>query len=162
VKHARTDYDRIQDPAGLIPEDEPVFLLRGQDRAAAAAVRYWAETAGAFGASPEILQAARDQAGRMERWRTHKVPDMPAEAQPAPQATAEPVRAVIDTVTARAVDAGGPEAADPAAIPERASGWVDVALAHSQNPDVVRATSARLDVEAETRGIRAPYPGGEE
>ena len=31
MKHAREDYNRIQDPAGLIPADEPVFLLRGQD-----------------------------------------------------------------------------------------------------------------------------------
>lgn len=30
--HAREDYNRIQDPKGLIPQDEPVFLLRGQDR----------------------------------------------------------------------------------------------------------------------------------
>ena len=29
MKHARDDYNRIQDPAGKIPEDEPVFLLRG-------------------------------------------------------------------------------------------------------------------------------------
>lgn len=29
--HAREDYDRIQDPAGKIGEDEPVFLIRAQD-----------------------------------------------------------------------------------------------------------------------------------
>lgn len=29
--HSRKDYMRIQDPAGLIPADEPVFLLRAQD-----------------------------------------------------------------------------------------------------------------------------------
>ena len=29
--HARADYDRIQDPEGKIGDDEPVFLLRGQD-----------------------------------------------------------------------------------------------------------------------------------
>ena len=34
MKHARDDYNRIQDPAGLIPADEPVFLLRGQDKLA--------------------------------------------------------------------------------------------------------------------------------
>lgn len=32
MKHARKDYDRIQDPAGLIPDNEPVFLVRGQDK----------------------------------------------------------------------------------------------------------------------------------
>lgn len=29
--HARKDYNRIQDPLGIIPDNEPVFLLRGQD-----------------------------------------------------------------------------------------------------------------------------------
>ena len=28
MKHARPDYDRIQDPAGLIPDAEPVFLRK--------------------------------------------------------------------------------------------------------------------------------------
>ncbi len=41
VKHARPDYDRIQDPLGLIPADEPVFLLRAQDRTAADTVSDW-------------------------------------------------------------------------------------------------------------------------
>ena len=40
--HARDDYNRIQDPAGLIPADEPVFLLRGQDPAAPNTVDRWA------------------------------------------------------------------------------------------------------------------------
>lgn len=31
MKHAREDYNRIQDPAGLIPDGEPVFLIRGKD-----------------------------------------------------------------------------------------------------------------------------------
>lgn len=31
MRHAREDYDRIQDPAGKIPKDEPVMLFRGQD-----------------------------------------------------------------------------------------------------------------------------------
>ena len=30
--HAREDYQVIQDPRGLILEDEPVFLLEGSDR----------------------------------------------------------------------------------------------------------------------------------
>lgn len=29
--HARDDYNRIQDPAGKIADDEPVFLIRAQD-----------------------------------------------------------------------------------------------------------------------------------
>lgn len=31
MKHTRSDYNRIQDPENKIPEDEPVFLIRGQD-----------------------------------------------------------------------------------------------------------------------------------
>jgi len=30
MKHARKDNDRIQDPAGLIPEDEPSFFFAGR------------------------------------------------------------------------------------------------------------------------------------
>jgi hypothetical protein len=39
--HARADYNRIQDPAGRIPVDEPVFLLRGQDPLTPEVVEYW-------------------------------------------------------------------------------------------------------------------------
>jgi hypothetical protein len=42
MKHARKDYDRIQDPHNLIPKDEPVFLLRAKDKTAPAIVRAWA------------------------------------------------------------------------------------------------------------------------
>lgn len=51
MKHAREDYNRIQDPAGLIPEDEPVFLLRGQDIFAPKIVMSWAR---------ELLQVSKD------------------------------------------------------------------------------------------------------
>lgn len=39
--HARGDYARIQDPSNKIPNDEPVFLLRAQDKTAAEVVRHW-------------------------------------------------------------------------------------------------------------------------
>jgi hypothetical protein len=80
MKHARPDYDRIQDPAGLIPDDEPVFLLRGQDILAPFVVDSWATIAENRGASPHIVEAAREQARRMREWGFHrgaKVPDMP-------------------------------------------------------------------------------------
>jgi hypothetical protein len=32
VRHARPDYDRIQDPENKIPVDEPVMLFRAQDK----------------------------------------------------------------------------------------------------------------------------------
>ncbi len=76
MKHARQDYDRIQDPAMLIPKDEPVFLLRAQDTCAAATVDFWANMAMNSGASYEIVKLAREQAKRMANWRKHKTPDL--------------------------------------------------------------------------------------
>lgn len=80
MKHARPDYDRIQDPAGLIPADEPVFLIRGQDVVAGAAVRAWAEMAARVGADPEIVEMARRHATLMEAWPGKKVADLPPES----------------------------------------------------------------------------------
>lgn len=68
MKHLRKDYDRIQDPAGLIPTDEPVFLLRGQDPAAAKAIRSYIRAAGATGAAPAMLTALDNWAEEMADW----------------------------------------------------------------------------------------------
>jgi hypothetical protein len=76
VKHARPDYDRFQDPAGLIPADEPVFLLRGQDSLAHMAVRHYAFMARQAGAN-DIASASERQAEAMLAW-AKKLPDMPA------------------------------------------------------------------------------------
>ena len=81
MKHARADYDRIQDPEGKIPDDEPVFLIRGQDICAPLAVFAWADEAERRNASSEIVEAARKQAAEMIEWQERgpaKVPDMPA------------------------------------------------------------------------------------
>jgi hypothetical protein len=82
MKHAREDYNRIQDPDGKIPEMEPVFLLRGQDICAPLIVTIWAAVAEIEGASPKIVDAARKQADAMRRWQASrltrsKIPDMP-------------------------------------------------------------------------------------
>lgn len=77
--HAREDYNRIQDPSGLIPDDEPVFLLRAQDATAPAVVRTWADMAEAAGADARIVLAARHQAFAMESWQAafgSKTPDI--------------------------------------------------------------------------------------
>jgi hypothetical protein len=81
MKHARPDYDRIQDPAGLIPEDEPVFLLRAQDLAAPGAIQAWCKEALKYGADPDIVNRAAGQALAMLRWQEEqpgvsKVPDL--------------------------------------------------------------------------------------
>ena len=82
MRHAREDYDRIQDPAGLIPADEPVFLLRAKDMAAPEAVRAWANRAAACGADPEIVGLVWAQARLMEEWQASigggTIPDLPA------------------------------------------------------------------------------------
>lgn len=78
MKHARADYDRIQDPEGRIPDDEPVFLIRGQDAVGSAAVLVWAALAEDRGADRRIVAAARKQAVKMKNWKRHKTPDMPA------------------------------------------------------------------------------------
>lgn len=80
MKHARQDYNRIQDPENLIPEHEPVFLLRGKDVAAPAAIEAWIATARRYGAEENILKAAQDQADKMRVWQIEhdsKIPDMP-------------------------------------------------------------------------------------
>lgn len=81
MKHARTDYDaRIQDSAGLIPADEPVFLLRAQDVAAPLMLARWIDFMQNTGAQPELIDSAKAHLERMEAWqREHgsKTPDLP-------------------------------------------------------------------------------------
>lgn len=72
MRHARKDYERIQDPEGKIPEEEPVFLIRGQDVSAPAALRYWAAEHRANGGADELACLAELQAAEMEKWqRSH-------------------------------------------------------------------------------------------
>ena len=81
MMHARRDYQhRIIDVDGLIPDEEPVFLLRGQDIIAPMLVEQWAREAQKRGASQAIVDAALDQVQAMLGWqRDHgaKVPDLP-------------------------------------------------------------------------------------
>ena len=77
MKHARDDYNRIQDPSGKIPDDEPVFLLRSQDPDAADTVRDYADRIEARGADPRMVDVCRDWAATMDAWPTKKtVADM--------------------------------------------------------------------------------------
>ena len=68
MKHARDDYNRIQDPEGLIPENEPVFLLRGQDITAPSLLLEWANKNEELNGDPELIKLAREQAVRMIHW----------------------------------------------------------------------------------------------
>lgn len=83
MQHGRKDYqERIVDllppEQGGIPHDEPVFLLRAQDVAAAPAVMYWAYEAQCNGASPDVVAKAREIAAAMAAWPVKKTPDSPA------------------------------------------------------------------------------------
>ena len=85
--HARDDYNRIQDPEGKIPADEPVFLLRAQDANAPTTVYEWANLAEQTGAAPEIVAMARTHAARMIAWQRangYKIPDLPPNAKISP------------------------------------------------------------------------------
>ena len=83
MKHAREDYSNVQEittngTTRRIPEDEPVFLIRGQDAVGADTVRDWAERAEANGADPEIVRVAREHAAKMDAWPNKKTPDLPS------------------------------------------------------------------------------------
>lgn len=43
-----------------IPDDEPVFIIRGKDRLASRTVRYWIEEARNFGVKAEKLARAEE------------------------------------------------------------------------------------------------------
>ena len=80
MKHARDDYARIQDPKNLIPTDEPVFLLRGQDALSARTLRFYANAVRDYGGDFRIVEMCLQQAANMERWQRDvkcKCPDLP-------------------------------------------------------------------------------------
>lgn len=76
MKHARADYDRIQDPAGKIPIDEPVFLVRAQDMVGSSVVREWARANDRIGGDPELSRLAYAHADLMDAWPTKKRADL--------------------------------------------------------------------------------------
>lgn len=79
MRHAREDYNHIQDPSGKIAEDEPVFLLRGKDKLAPATLEFWAAALEAAGGDYRLCVLAREQAARMRDWQEFnesKLPDL--------------------------------------------------------------------------------------
>lgn len=75
--HARGDYMRIQDPENRIPEDEPVFLLRGQDILAPALLLRWAARLRTNGGDPEMARMVEDHAQKMIYWQKTKYTKLP-------------------------------------------------------------------------------------
>jgi hypothetical protein len=62
IRYVMDNLDRKYGPLNVepIPEDEPVFVLRGKDAVAMEAVRYWAIRAQFQGAQPNIVEKAID------------------------------------------------------------------------------------------------------
>jgi hypothetical protein len=71
--HARKDYNRIQDPQKKIPENEPVFLLRGQDKFAPELLLRWAAKLRLDGGDPNMAQMVETHAQAMIEWQTTAV-----------------------------------------------------------------------------------------
>jgi hypothetical protein len=83
MRHAREDYNRIGDLIQKIPEDEPVFLIRGKDIVAPEVIRQWAWRAHEVGADEEIVMRALEWARHVEEWQTENeridIPDLPSD-----------------------------------------------------------------------------------
>lgn len=81
--HGRDSYnERIQDSEDLIPVDEPVFLIRGQDKVAPRVLRFYASCAHAAGCSSDLIKTVMQQASDMETWQKEhggKFADLPGE-----------------------------------------------------------------------------------
>lgn len=80
MKHARKDYNRIQDPENKIPMDEPVFLLRGQDMFAPMLLLEWAKQLRLHEGDPEMAKIVENHAQEMIEWQKNnrcKIPDLP-------------------------------------------------------------------------------------
>ena len=73
--HAREDYNRLQDPHGRIPFDEPVFLIRGQDPFAEATLEFYAAQCRAAGVN-DIADKVTAQIERIKNWPVKKTPDL--------------------------------------------------------------------------------------
>lgn len=69
-----TKYGKIKVEGKVIPDGEPLFLLRGQDRLASAAVRYYASLVAAAG-NPEAAKEVMGCADQMDQWAKKKYPD---------------------------------------------------------------------------------------
>lgn len=72
------DIKTAGDVTSLVSEgvnpNEPVFILRGQDKLASATIRHWIGLAKAANVDEDIIESAIQQALRMELWPVQKRP----------------------------------------------------------------------------------------
>ncbi len=64
--------DRVLDK---ISDDEPIFVLRAQDKFAPIIIRLWADLVQQYGISEERYNEALEVIEEMESWPTRKYPD---------------------------------------------------------------------------------------
>lgn len=81
MKHARRDYESIQDLSGKIPDDEPVFLLRSKDKLAPIMLAIYMDLARANGADERFIELCGLWGNTMKRYAEEhynggKVPDV--------------------------------------------------------------------------------------
>jgi len=69
----RPDFDAMV-KISSVPADEPLFILRAQDPAAAETVRAWCTIAKVHGVPSAVLEQALAQADAMDLWQTKKTP----------------------------------------------------------------------------------------
>jgi hypothetical protein len=84
MKHLRDDYNRIQDPNRKIGDDEPVFLLRGQDKAFPAMLLGYIGYQRAVG-NEALAKFIEDQMPAVHQWRAShhcKQADIPPGTKP--------------------------------------------------------------------------------
>ncbi len=58
-----------------VKPNEPIFVLRAQDKYAPALLRLWADLADSTGCPAHKVQEVRNTADEMETWPTRKYPD---------------------------------------------------------------------------------------
>ena len=58
-----------------VPQDEPVFILRGQDAAAAGAILFYAVEAQRIGSAPNHVKHVYDSYEAVAAWPIKKIPD---------------------------------------------------------------------------------------
>lgn len=73
MQFGREDYNNIEDINWKIPELEPVFLIRAQDKLAVDVLRFYAVKLKLAGGDPKMVESVNLQADRMEAWITKKV-----------------------------------------------------------------------------------------
>jgi hypothetical protein len=75
AKYERELAARGEGCLGKAADNEPVFILRGQDKFAPLLVRMWVQLALLHGCDGEKIEEAAYLADDMERWKPSKFPD---------------------------------------------------------------------------------------